>query len=808
MFRTSRKRRAGLACRILAWGAVAMALAVLAGCAGREERIDSGLSKAESFAAAADWDKAGLEARNVLQIDPRNARAYQVFGRVEEGRREAQRAFNAYRKALELDPALHDARVAAGRLLLLSGDVPGAEAEVQTVLASQPAHPGALTLRAALAAARGDAAAARRQAQDVLAANPAGVPDASVLLAGLLANAGDWRGAQQALDRALALAPGDRQLLQVAASIAAAPQAPPEVAARAEPFLRQAVERAPKDSSLWVAWAEWHVRQGQPDAAERVLRRAVDDEREDTARRLALLDFLHRWRGPDVALRGFDEAVQERPRDLDLRLAQAERQREAGRAEAADATLAAIVERAPTSPAALTARNRLALARLTAGQPVAAATLLEEVLAVNPRDATALLLRGRLRLDAGQPAQAVADLRAALRDQPASAEIVGRLAQAHSAAGEPALAREVLIEAVKFAPGQPDLRLLLAADHIDRREWRAAGAEIDTALRDAPRHLRAHEMKAALALAQGDRAGALRAWEQAKAQMPGEPAPHLRLGALLAQLQRPDAALREFDAAAVKFPQAHEPQLAAVALLVSLRRFDAAAARIEAMARAEPRNLLPHQLRGDLAMARGEPAIAQQHYARLVELAPTLPAGYLNAARARAALRDEAGALAWLQRGEEATGGDFSLALARADWLGRFGRFAEAISAYEVLHRRQPAHDAVANNLAFLLAETRDDRASLERALVLAERFAGSANPGFLDTLGWVRLRNGRAAQAVPVLERALAMAPGSALTQLHLGLALHEAGETARARDLLRAALQSGQPLARAEQARALIGG
>ena len=110
-------------------------------------------------------------------------------------------------------------------------------------------------------------------------------------------------------------------------------------------------------------------------------------------------------------------------------------------------------------------------------------------------------------------------------------------------------------------------------------------------------------------------------------------------------------------------------------------------------------------------------------------------------------------------------------------------RPSEAIEVYDRLIELQPRNDTAANNFAALVSDhAHDDAAMLERALAVAERFRGSDNGLFLDTLGWLYYRDGRYPTASTYLGRAVAAVPDRPDLRYHLGMALKETGDVERA--------------------------
>src|SRR5207253_673940 len=124
--------------------------AVIFGCGGKEERKAMHMEKANAYYEQANYDKAKVELKNVLQIDPKSAQGYYMLGLVEEEQQDWQSAFNNYLKAVELNPSHMEAKAKLGRLYVFSGAVNEAENIANEILAKQPDHPGGRFLKAAV----------------------------------------------------------------------------------------------------------------------------------------------------------------------------------------------------------------------------------------------------------------------------------------------------------------------------------------------------------------------------------------------------------------------------------------------------------------------------------------------------------------------------------------------------------------------------------------------------------------------------------------------------------------------------------
>jgi predicted Zn-dependent protease len=537
-----------------------------------------------------------------------------------------------------------------------------------------------------------------------------------------------------------------------------------------------------------------------------LLREAIRVKPDDSQRTLALLSFHIAFRGGDKAEQAFIDTLAAHPKDTTLRFARVDYLRGLNRGDEARRQLDDIVALGRDEPAGLAARGQIAALHLAAGETAKAHAMLDEVIKVNPRDASGLLLRGRILLADGKPRDAVTDLRAAVKDRPGEPEVVATLAAAHRALDEAQLAREVIVDAVKFAPDNAVLRLMLANDLAVSKDPKAALLEVAEALRLAPRNPSSHQAKADLLATIGDFAGAERAAQTLVEMYPKSPLGPMTLARILVRQKKFDAALRQYDVAQRLAPTTNEPVLAAVALLVGQKRWAEAATRIDAVEAARPQSPMARQMRAEMAMAKGDLAQAEQNFQALVARPDALPTSYKNLAAVQMARKNSPAAMATLDVGIQAHPRDTMLPAAQAEWLLKLGRIDEAISRYEALLARAPTDDTAANNLAYTLAESKGDAASLQRALSLSSRFATSNQAGQLDTLGFIRYRMGQYDQATLALERAVALAPDEPVLQLHLGMALARQGETQRGRALMQKAIDSKVLMPHVGEARALL--
>lgn len=785
------------------WLAIPLLALALTGCGTKEDRIASHLRRGQDYLAQSNREKALIEVRNVIQIDPKNAQAYFLAGQVEESRGELQKAYSAYTKAVELAPTLWNAKVAIARLQFMVGDDHAANQTLDAVATADPANPDAAVVRAGILVRRGDpegALAAAGQIKDPEHLSPPSI----LILANIYGENHDLKRALELLEAGLGVMPKDSRLLQAAARASGQLN---EIE-KASGYYGRAAAAAPQEFALWKEWASFLEARGQVAQAEDVLRKSIQANSDDTKRYLALTAFLFQHGGPDAARKALLGFANDRPQDSELQFGVVNFYESQGEMDQAKAVLNTLAAGDKTAPATLRAQNELAAFDLAEGKEGEARNQLDAILKANPRDSTALVQRGRLELLHHQNEPALIDLRAAAKERPDAAPVVALLAEAYRANQQADLARDTIIDSARLFPNHPELTMLEIQGFLTEGKESDAMAAADSLIQANPRDWRGYEIKAGLQTRAHDNQGAEATLKSYTEKFPQDPSGYVHLGQFYMTQKQFDLAAAQFDHAVTDNPKAFEPRAFALDALLKAGHADLAQKRVATSIASEPNSGVNYLLLGTLKSEMQDPTGAEAAFRHASELDPTLIAAYLRVAEIRQAAHDSAGAEAILDTALKANPSNDALALAEADFYSRSGLTDRAVTTYRTLLQRDPGYTMAANNLAYLLLQ-RGDKDSLDQALVLSKRFEYSTNAALLDTLGWTDYKLGRYADAVPILKRAESIAPNTPVVELHYGLALYHAGpaNVDDAKQHLRLAMQSGLAIPGMDEAKEIVG-
>jgi tetratricopeptide (TPR) repeat protein len=779
---------------------VLLCASLLAGCGGAEARRDRYFEKAQTLIAEQEWEKAQLELRNALQIDPNDSRTRVLLGNVAEKLGDPRQAFQMYQGVLDADKENVGARAGLAKLYALGGSPDKAIELANAGLAKSSGDAELLTVRGVALARKGDTAAALADAEKAFRNDPKN-ENATALLASLYARGNRLDDALRVAQTGVGYHPKSPDMRIVMAQLhESAGQR-----AAAEKDYRDLVAIDPQNLARRYLLVQFLLKGDEIDKAEAALRDAIKVKPEDLQPKLALANLLASKRSFETGEKELLGLVASAPKDLELQVGLAEFYAAHGKAAQSEAAYRRIIEKDGRGALGLTARNRLAANALRARDFGAASKLLAEVLEENPQDNEALSMRAEIALARGDASSAITDLRAVLRDRPESVPAQRALARAYLQNNDSALAEQTLRAALERAPADPQLQ-------VDRAQLLLQGGKVDEAQKAleevvaaSPTNIAAQELLFRVQASRKDLVGARKT-----AQLVRSARPDLALGDYLTGLvdraeNKPDAARESFERALKLQPDSAEPLTALVELLVSQKHTDVAIARLDALVAAQPKNAVPANLRGELLVSVNRVPDAIASFQQAIAIAPTWWVPYRGQALAHLLVRENDLAIQGYQAGIKATGAP-ALRTDLATLYERTGRPDDAIRVYEEFVRSSPDSDLAANNLAMLLVNYRKDPQSMARARELTVRLEKSAVPQYVNTVGWVQYKLGNFTAAVPLLQQAADRAPDAPQMKYMLGMAQYKAGKRDDALRNLEASVQAGKPFSGIDDARTAI--
>ncbi len=724
---------------------VALALGLsTSGCSKGEPDMAAHWSAARKYLEAEDYDKAIIELRNIIQLDPADDEAHYKLGKAYLHTLRLQDAFNTFRRATLLAPENLEAQFQLGRMYFLAGDAYNAEEKAELILARSPDHLEALGLLADIQALQKETGAAVKTLERLISLDPENA-HRRISLARLYLERGDWEKADTAFMEAADL---DSVFL---------------------PLIRRGSSEAYQ--SLPVL-ARYYESRGMGARAQKAYEKAAEAAIEhDVSALLDLALFHARARSYQESLDALDRAMALRQDDLDIMANKAE-------------------------------------ILLAAGDPDSAEQVVDDILDQYRSHVGATFLKGKMALSRGRPDQALTRFKNVTRAKPGFAPAhyyegltLLRLEQTHPA-------RERLETAVRLDPDQLHARLLLADSYIReyrRGDATFASGHLDYVLNRFPQNREALTLLGNLGIRTNDYSGAEEVFQRLINLYPDDAHARFRLGFVYYLMERDDDAVIRFKEALDLDPGQRRALILAVNLLVKHGRHQEALALCEDIAPkvSENRTALAvvQNAKARVYMELGEEAEAEKHILSAIQNDPDLLSPhalliqlYMRSKRVNQIVLhfDKA-----LEENPEFLAGYMALGMIH----DASGEMPKANNYYRQALRIRPGFAPAANNLAWNLASTGND---LDEAFRLARTaLAGMPDdPHVLDTMGWIHYLLGHHWRAVTELERAVAQEPNAPALHFRLGKAYLAAGDPESGRLSMERALALSRDFPDAEEA------
>ena len=770
----------------------------LAGCGGAEERKTEYLNRGKKFFEESNYDKARVEFKNALQIDPKAAQPYFYLGLIEESKQSWQEAFNLFSKAAELGPEDLQVKVKLAKFYMMGNSPDKAEEFLNTVLQKQPKDIEARILKAALDNSKGNQDAAVQQLTSVIADEPKRI-DTYLALGVIYEQKKDPAAVERLLQQGLAANPGNSALTLALAKFSAQ-QKQPE---KAEGLVKQLIESEPDNLDYRNLLAQLYIQSKRFDEAEKVLRQAIERDPKDVRRYGLLTEFLIKSGKSDLAVEELTKAIESFPKEAGLRFALGQTHELLKQPVKAESVYNAIIEQIETKPEQLKAKDRLAYLAAAQGKPEQANQLVEAVLKESPQDGQALMLQGRMALANKDAQKAIAAFRSMLKDQPDSVEVLTLLASAHHMDGKPALAQESLEKAALVNPNDFASRKRLIEFLGQQKNFAGAMDKIDDYLKLNPKNLEALNAKADI-LAVDKQFEALEKFlVQMRSDLPDQFSPSFRLGQLYRTQKKDAAALAEFEASLKKSGDNLLPLKEIVGTYIDMGQPEKGLARLKQAIAEKPKDAALYEMLAAYHAKLKHDDDAVKALKQAIEISPRWPVPYNSLASVYAQQGKFDLAIKTFEGALKVFPDNVELLQSLANLHERAKDIPGAIKRYEEILAKSPDSMVAINNLASLLSLDVHNQENLQKAKVLSQRLASAREPALMDTQAWISYQVGETGKALELMQKIVEKAPDEPIFNYHFGMMLLKNGDAVAAKTHLTKAVDSGKEFIGLEDAK-----
>lgn len=757
---------------------VVLLAAVMAGTACKNKNTAQDyLENADRFYQQQELDKARVEYRNALALDPNSAQAHYGLAKIAREKQDQAALLFHIAKAAQLDPQNADYLFEHGELAIFTGDLQVARSAEKKLRELSPGSAHSAQLSIALAIAEERWVDADQIVDESLKSYPE-----SAELWGLAAVSAKkqhrWERALSALDRAIQLAKDPLQYRLLRTEVNQERGDVESTITDLTALIEQV--RYPEPQILQLTKLIFE-RDGQAPAVETLVS-YIKRFPEAYALQTLHVDLV---KNQDLQKAGelLDRYIQSATNPTGLLFYRVYAALANNNLQLARQDLLTIEKRAENDEKALyEARALLAeLAWLTQDWN-SAESYVDQVLSVNSSHQSALLLKAKLLMQQNQTEKAVAHLNKLLSLNRNSVEALAMLAAHNQRQGKSGVAHDYYQKVLQLDPKHYDAMKYLIAESFSKGHYANTDAQLSKALQAYPNDISLMSMQLQLAALRKNYGDANKILEQLqKLNADSADIAYFR-GFIKQQQGNHKAAMQDF-AAAVSARGGFDKALQAMVTSAQQIRDSASLKQfLHKHIVQYPADLSALLLHTRLADAKELPQAKEKVEAALQQY-PDWGEGAVLLAELQRNAGDEKAALELLQTQYQRSP-SAGVGIAYARFLQQSGTPAEIAALYENLLANYSDNDVVRNNYAsFLLAS--EAATDWRKALQLTEGFANSENPALLDTYAQAALKNQNIERAIFTFQKALSIADIPDI-QLHYVEALKMDGKRKAALDIL----------------------
>lgn len=756
---------------------VLVSMLALAGCGSSEDSAASFIKSGDELFAEGNLDKARVEYKNALQIDPRQAEPYYRLALIDEDKQNWKEMFNNLRAVEQLNPNHTEALVKLGRIYLLGGEYNEAMSRAEKALSLEPNHVDAILLKASVLSKQEQFDEAQSTLDKALALD-SGNLDALSLSVLNYRDRGDLAQALDLLDKSITLHPEETPLHIIKLSVL---EKKADYAAMVSVY-EELIRQQPDEHRFAISFSQLLNNQlNQYEKAVNVLETYVASHPENSETKQVLVGLVNS-KQPEKAIGLLESFITTEPENYELKFTKVAMLTSNGDVDEAQHYLESIVSLDEEGSEGNKARSMLASLHASKGDFQSAKKLVEQVLASAPEHSEALLIRAKLNLQDQNVEQAVADLRTVIRNEPDLDEAMVLLAQAYVSMGSTELAEDSFRQALSVNPHNTQAALFVANSHRSENDFDRMEDVLMEALKNNPNKPELLEALAQVRILKKDWNAGIETVELLNDTVGQTALSHLFMGQLYQGQGDYSLAAGEYKAALVINPDMAPALQGLATSMEQLGDHEQLTQYLK-----EYNTKYPDKMIGYAVLAvsyfrnekhqEGETLLLDQ-----INNHGDWTLGYRLLSDHYIMTQQEEKAASILQQGMHKTQIDSGLGVKLAALYESQGDFTKARTVYEEILAKDSGNDIAANNLASMLTDVFTSEENIDKAIALSSRFKDATEPYFLDTYAWANVKAGNLDEAQPILELVVSSRDDVAVFNFHMGVLLSKRNQPEQA--------------------------
>ncbi len=774
---------------------------VITACGGADERKNAYLEKAKQSIAAGNLDKARIELKNVLQIDPKYSDAYFQLGKIYEQKKDYRQAFGNYSKAAELNPDNFADQAKLGRFyLLLAHDLTKAKEKRDLILKKEPQNIDGLLLKAGIDFFDKKPAEALAISQSIFKRDPAHVENAS-FLANLYLQKKQPEKAIDVLEKSLAKDKNNIQLTRLLAKVLVSNKK----YSKAEKIYQNLLQKKPDDFISYTELAAFYNLTGDKQKAESTLRAAIENKSDSVDRQLTLATYIRAVKGNKAAEAELVALIKKSPAMGKLRISLGTLYVLDKNTDKARQVFKTAVKDFSDDVTGVTSRIALASLYMQAKQKDEALKELHDAIAIAPNNPKVNLLLAKIDISNKAYQNAVIALRVVVKEDPANVDAYFLLAATHQALGEKEQAKAVLNNAFENNRSNPKALMKLAKYYGSIKDMANTEKMVDSYLAIDNSNYEVRSMKAALLNKQ-------KKFEQAKLvaiklvkQFPANANGYIQSIPYLVHEKDNKKLVDLLKQGYAKVKNNRQILKLLTSIQINTGNSSDAINRVQAAIKKSPTDVDLKLLLAKIYLSTKANVKAEAKLKEIIQQQPATAEAYMLLADLYNKQGKKGKRLKVIQQGSQASN-NIKLSITLATIYEAAGQYDNAVKTYESILEKHKNNLLAMNNLASVLSDHRQDKSSLKQAKALADKLKQTKQPVVQDTVGWVYYKAGDYKAAIESLKQAVKTAPNINIFNYHLGMAYKATGDKANAKVYLDKSLSNNKNFSAKDKAEAAL--